>query len=97
MRYETYRIAIQANKRVVKITIQDNGSGMSKALLAKVSDAFHTTKPKGTGLGLAVVRSVCEAHGAKFQLKSEEGIGSAVEMSFPVATNATVQSAPLTA
>lgn len=69
----------------VSLKIQDNGTGMSPAVLQKVFDPFFTTKPvgKGTGLGLAVVFGVIEPMGGTVEAQSEEGVGSTFTVILP--------------
>ena len=53
--------AVITDKRVY-LTVTDNGDGISEEVLPRLFEPFFTTRPQGTGLGLAVVRSVAEAH-----------------------------------
>lgn len=66
----------QHDTGLLEVSVVDNGLGMSPQTLEKVKEIFTTTKPQGTGLGLAVVRSVAKAHGAEFTLKSSQGRGT---------------------
>ena len=45
------------------VALEDTGAGMSEETLARVFDLFFTTKPEGTGLGMALARSVIDRHG----------------------------------
>ena len=47
------------------LTVTDNGPGIDDRIRARIYEPFFTTRPQGTGLGLAVVRSVVEAHGGE--------------------------------
>ena len=69
---ETGRIELAAYRDGDKLclTVTDDGPGIPAALRDRVFDAFYTTRPQGTGLGLAVVRSVVEAHGGDVLLDS---------------------------
>jgi len=71
----TIRIKTRAEDSVVKISIEDNGIGVSKDDLTKVFDPFFTTKPAGgaVGLGLSVSAGIIEKHGGSIQLDSELG------------------------
>lgn len=69
----------------VKIIITDTGCGMSEATKKKMFEPFHTTKPKGTGLGLAVTHKILEGHGAQIFVESELGKGTEFTLTFPVA------------
>ena len=48
--------------------VRDNGPGMPKEIEKKIFDAFFTTKPTGTGLGMAIVHRIIEAHGGEIRL-----------------------------
>ena len=60
----------------VELNVSDDGPGMSADILAKVFEPFFTTRPDGTGLGLAVVRSTAQAHGGDVSVESEPGTGT---------------------
>lgn len=68
----------------VEISVMDNGPGIEKGHIAKVMEAFYTTKPQGTGLGLAVVQSIAQAHKGTVEVKSEFGKGSCFTMVLPL-------------
>lgn len=72
--------------RQVRVTVEDNGPGMTAEVLAHVFEPFFTTKPegKGTGLGLSTAYSIIRQHGGDIQVYSEEGSGTRFEISFPV-------------
>jgi signal transduction histidine kinase len=57
---------------------------MSARTLAQALDDFFTTKPTGSGLGLAFVRRVAEAHGGEVSLVSREGVGTTVRLFLPL-------------
>ena len=61
--------AVVTAKRVY-LTVTDNGDGIPDAAKPKLFEPFFTTRPQGTGLGLAVVRNVAEAHGGEVLLDS---------------------------
>ncbi len=67
----------------VALTLLDNGKGMSAQEQARVLTPFFTTKANGTGLGLAVVQSVCRAHGGRLELQSVPGQGSGFTLMLP--------------
>ena len=74
----------------ISISVIDQGSGIAREALNRVKDVFVTTKPQGTGLGLAVVDSVAERHGGRFQLDSELGVGTQAVIYLPMAQYAAV-------
>ena len=75
---------ISAGKDALRIVVKDNGKGMDSETLARVQEPFTTSKDQGTGLGLAVVRSIARAHGAEFTLHSNEGRGTEARLDFPL-------------
>lgn len=66
------------------LSIKDSGSGMSEENKKKMFEPFHTTKPKGTGLGLAVTHKILELHRAQIDVKSELNIGTEFIIKFPL-------------
>ena len=70
--------------RMIRLTVSDNGRGMSEAELARAFDDFYTTKPHGTGLGLSVVRRVVGDLGGTLRIETEPGVGTAVQVDLPV-------------
>jgi signal transduction histidine kinase len=69
----------------VRLRVRDHGSGMDEATCARAFLPFFTTKPHGTGLGLAVVARVVRACRGAVTLQSAAGEGTTVEVYFPVA------------
>ncbi|MGJ8697323.1 MAG: PAS domain-containing protein [Verrucomicrobiaceae bacterium] len=75
---------------MMRILIQDTGSGIPEEALDKVFDPFFTTKEtgKGTGLGLAVSHKIAELHGGKLSLRNrEDGLGAEAELLLKVAAH----------
>lgn len=75
-----------AGPDLVRITLEDTGSGMSEDTLRKALDPFFTTKPqgKGTGLGLSIAYGTVKAHRGEMKICSRTGEGTQVTLSFPV-------------
>ena len=83
----------------VWLRVEDNGTGVPNAARAHVFDAFFTTKPEGigTGLGLAVSRSLARAHGGELVLEAGSALGGAsFRMSLPISGEAGPDSVPAT-
>ena len=68
----------------VLLQVTDNGSGMTKDVLARIFDPFFTTKSvgEGTGLGLSTVLGIVKKHNAKIKIDSEPGNGTKVDILF---------------
>ncbi|MDP3761749.1 MAG: ATP-binding protein [Ramlibacter sp.] len=75
--------------RRARLIVQDTGSGFPDHILKRAFEPYVTTKAKGTGLGLAVVKKIADEHGARVDLKNriENGVvaGAQVSLSFAVA------------
>ncbi len=69
----------------VKLTIQDTGEGMEKAVLDRIFDPFFTTKGvgKGTGMGLSVVDGIVKGHRGTIRVSSKPGQGTTFEVLLP--------------
>jgi len=73
-------------QNAVRLTISDCGSGFPAKILARAFEPYVTTKSKGTGLGLAVVKKIVDDHGAKIEVRNrmqgDEVIGAQVSILF---------------
>ncbi|MBE9092737.1 ATP-binding sensor histidine kinase [Tychonema sp. LEGE 07203] len=84
------RIAVRTSMlddRHIKITIADNGAGMTAEVKQRIFDYLFTTKSvgKGTGLGLAIARQIVEeTHGGTIEVDSELGQGTIFKMQLPI-------------
>jgi two-component system C4-dicarboxylate transport sensor histidine kinase DctB len=65
-----------------RLSVQDEGPGISPAQMDRLFSPFFTTKPDGTGLGLSNVRRIVEAHGGRVSAVSEQGKGSVFTVEF---------------
>lgn len=61
--------------QMVRLTVVDNGPGFPPRILSRAFEPYITTKAKGTGLGLAVVKKIVDEHGARIELKNREKDG----------------------
>ena len=72
-----------AEGELLRIEVADSGVGMPPEVRERVFDAFYTTRPDGTGLGLAVVERLIRKHGGTVEIASEPGAGSTVVIRIP--------------
>jgi two-component system, NtrC family, sensor histidine kinase HydH len=66
----------------VRVRVADSGPGLAPEQLAKIGRPFHTTKPQGLGVGLALARRVLQRSGATLHLHSTVGVGTTVDIHF---------------
>ncbi len=81
------RIKIQTNtlnKDTVAITVNDTGPGFSKEVVHKVFKPFFSTKAHGRGMGLAICRSIVEAHGGEFTINPNTSNSSWIRFTLPI-------------
>ena len=74
-----------ADSGAVEVAVRDTGHGIPAANLARIFDSFFSTKPSGLGMGLAISRSIIEAHGGRLWANSSEGIGTVFRFILPSA------------
>jgi len=74
----------------VRLIVQDNGAGFPPKILKREFEPYVTTKSRGTGLGLAVVKKIADEHGARIDLRNRDidGVvqGAQVSLSFETET-----------
>ncbi|MDD2901381.1 MAG: CHASE3 domain-containing protein [Syntrophales bacterium] len=69
--------------KYVKITVADQGVGISPENMPKIFDPYFTTKDTGNGLGLATVYAIIKSHGGSIQVTSQPGQGTSFTISLP--------------
>lgn len=72
------------SEKMAEIDVEDTGPGIPKEVLEKLFTPFFTTKARGTGLGLAVVKKVIERHKGKVEIFTEQGKGTVFKLYLPV-------------
>jgi two-component system sensor histidine kinase HydH len=68
----------------ILLDVTDTGTGMSEDVRSRIFQAFFSTRPAGSGLGLPTTRKIVEAHGGTIQVQSEPGKGSQFTIRLPV-------------
>ena len=79
----TIDVAVTGEGRGVVITVADHGPGIPSELRGRVFEPYLTTKPDGTGLGLALVRQTVDAHHGTIAVAETEGGGATFTLVFP--------------
>ena len=84
----TVKTEYSAGSRRVRLIVRDSGSGFPEYILKRAFEPYVTTKVKGTGLGLAVVKKIADEHGARIDISNRlaDGavLGAQVSLSFAV-------------
>ena len=76
----------------VTLSVSDNGCGIPAESLLKITEPFYrvdksrSREQGGIGLGLALCKQICDAHGARMHIESAEGAGTTVSIAFPTFT-----------
>ena len=76
-------VRAEATERGVELSVQDTGDGIAEQSLDHIFDKFFTTKPTGTGLGLALARKILDAHGARIEVNSVPDQGATFTIILP--------------
>jgi signal transduction histidine kinase len=69
----------------LRVEVRDHGAGIEEAARARLFEPFFTTKPRGTGLGLAVVKRIADVHGGSIQVDGAPGRGATFTLELPIA------------
>lgn len=78
-------IVARTDADMLELQIRDDGVGMTPEVLGRVGTPFFTTRPEGTGLGLAQCQRLVGTVGGRFRIESERGVGTTVTIILPTA------------
>jgi C4-dicarboxylate-specific signal transduction histidine kinase len=78
------RVDTQDGSPAALLSVEDRGIGLEAGQADSVFEAFYTTKPHGMGMGLAISRSIIEAHGGRLWAQANQGPGATFAFSLPV-------------
>ena len=81
----TLIVNLTEGKDAYVIEVEDTGSGVSQENLSKIFNPFFSTKEKGSGLGLSIVRNIMEGHRGSIHITSLEGSGTTITINLPKA------------
>ena len=76
-------VSIDQTDAALIVTIADEGQGVTASVMEKIWDPFFTTKEKGTGLGLGIVKNIVEAHGGDIRIDNRPEKGARISIHFP--------------
>jgi signal transduction histidine kinase len=77
-------IEVRSTNNTVTICFEDEGTGISEEYMEKIWDPFFSTKEKGTGLGLGIVKNIIESHGGIVQIANRPDCGARMTVELPV-------------
>ncbi len=80
------RVSTRHGKRYVVVSVRDSGVGLDSADSARVFEPFYTTKPGGSGMGLAISRSIVQSHGGVLWSVANSDVGSTFRFKLPIPT-----------
>jgi signal transduction histidine kinase len=81
----TCTISADRQGELLRLEVKDDGVGMSEEVMKHIYEPFYSSSPQGgTGLGMAIVKSVVEAHHGLVEIESTEGSGTTVGVSLPL-------------
>jgi PAS domain S-box-containing protein len=72
------------SSNVVRVAVEDSGVGVDPVQSERLFEPFYTTKPQGLGMGLAISRSIVEAHGGRLWMTHNQGPGVTFEFTLPL-------------
>jgi signal transduction histidine kinase len=81
-------ISSQAEDGQLMISVSDTGVGLPPKQADQIFDAFFTTKPQGTGMGLRISRSIVESHGGRLWAADNSPRGASFHLTLPIKAEA---------
>ena len=73
-----------AGTQAVVVSVCDSGTGLDAHQVERLFEAFYTTKPDGMGMGLAICRSIMQAHRGRLTVRANEPHGTIFEVELPI-------------
>jgi signal transduction histidine kinase len=88
------RVKSQLQDGQLQFSVSDTGVGLPSEEMEQIFSAFFTTKPQGSGMGLAISRSIVESHGGRLWVTANDGRGATFHFTLPIQST---DSAPMVA
>jgi nitrogen fixation/metabolism regulation signal transduction histidine kinase len=80
VKISTHIVKLVDGQKAIRLIITDNGGGFSDSVLARAFEPYVTSKPRGSGLGLPIVKKIVEEHGARIEIANVDvALGEPVE------------------
>jgi signal transduction histidine kinase len=76
-----------AGRSAVRVAVSDSGVGLCADGMARVFEAFYSTKPEGMGMGLWICRSIIETHGGQLTARPNDGVGATFQIVLPASAD----------
>ncbi|MBK7861251.1 MAG: PAS domain-containing protein [Archangiaceae bacterium] len=83
---DTITLSLELQPKALLLTVKDTGSGMTSEVLARCRELFFTTRPRGSGIGLALCQSLVDSAAGELNIASQPGQGTTVAVTIPFAT-----------
>jgi two-component system, NtrC family, sensor histidine kinase PilS len=77
------RVSVAVRGATLEVAVSDTGDGIAAADVSHVFEPFFSTKPEGTGLGLALVHRIVQDHGGEIDVRSSPGLGTTFTLTLP--------------
>ena len=77
------RVSVAGRGATLEVAVSDTGDGIAAADVSHVFEPFFSTKPEGTGLGLALVHRIVQDHGGEIDVRSSPGLGTMFTLTLP--------------
>jgi signal transduction histidine kinase len=77
------KVAVSREDDTAVVSVEDQGGGIAPELMPRIFDLYFTTKPRGSGIGLAMTYRIVQMHGGAMEVRSEPNRGSVFTMRLP--------------
>ncbi|MCL6547734.1 MAG: GAF domain-containing protein [Alicyclobacillus sp.] len=91
---DTVAVELHVSGGVAEVTVRDTGCGMAETQLQRIFEPFYTTKPTGTGLGMAISKRIVDEHRGQISVESQLGQGTTVRIRLNLTTAPDDEAAP---